>query len=237
MGVSLDDTRDGLKLRHIKISHTSLVFMRHKIMLTLENLQEISPAMIEDVVEADETYVPESEKGTKFGPGAKRKPRKRGTPAAKRGLSDEQICICTAVQRKSGDLVVQSENRARPSTRDVVDIYTGHVKKGTLFLTDGMNVYPKLGRALGLSIMNVKKETGSFFNLNTVNNLHSFIKNRYYDYRGVATKYLNRYNLVFRAAYRMRLSVGELAEKLFLACDPKRVHHHDDVKKLNLLAV
>ena len=237
MGVSLDDTRDGLKLRHIKISHTSLVFMRHKIMLTLEDLQEISPAMIEDVVEADETYVPESEKGTKFGPSAKRNPRKRGTPAAKRGFSDEQICICTAVQRKSGDLVVQSENRARPSTKDVVDIYTGHVKKGTLFLTDGMNVDPKLGRALGLSIMNVKKETGSFFNLNTVNNLHSFIKNRYCDYRGVAAKYSNRYNLVFRAAYRMRLSVDELAEKLFLARDPKRVHHYDDVKKLNLLAV
>ena len=95
-----------------------------------------------------------------------------------------------------------------------------------------MNVYPKLGRALGLSIMNVKKETVSFFNLNTVNNLHSFIKNRYYDYRGVATKYLNRYNLVFRAAYRMRLSVDELADKLFLACDPKRVHNYDDIKKL-----
>ena len=70
------------------------------------------------------------EKGTKFWPDAKRKPRKRGTPASKCGLSDEQICICTAVQRKSGDLVVKSENRARPSTEDVVDIYTGHVKKG-----------------------------------------------------------------------------------------------------------
>ncbi len=99
--------------------------------------------MIEDVVEADETHVPESEKGTKFGPGAKRKPRKRGTPAAKRGLSDEQICISTAVQCKSGDLVVQSENRARPSTKDVVDIYTGHVKRGALLLTDGMNADPK----------------------------------------------------------------------------------------------
>lgn len=193
--------------------------------------------MIEDVVEVDETYVPESENWPKFGPGAKSKPRKRGTPAAKRGLSDEQICICTAVQRKSGDLVVKSEKRARPSTKDVVDIYTGHVKRGALFLTDGMNADPKLGKALGLSIMNVKKETGSFFNLNTVNNLHSFIKNRYCDYRGVVAKYLNRYNLVFRAAYRMRLSVDELAEKLFLARDPKRVHHYDDVKKLNLLAV
>ena len=85
--------------------------------------------------------------------------------------------------------------------------------------------------------MNVKKENAGFFNLNTVNNLHSFIKNRYRGYRSVATKYLNRYNLVFRAAYRMRISVDELAEKLFLARNPKRVHHYNDVKELNLLAV
>ncbi len=110
-------------------------------------------------------------------------------------------------------------------------------RRGPSSLRTELNVYPKLGKVLGLSVMNVKKETGSFFNLNTVNNLHSFIKNRYYDYRGVATKYLNRYNMVFRAAYRMRMSVDELAEKLFLVRDPKRVHHHDDVKELNMFAV
>lgn len=107
--------------------------MRHKIMLALEDMQVELPAMVEDVVEADETYVPESQKGTKFGPDASRKPRKRGTSASKRGLSSEQICICTAVQRKTGDLIVKSENRARPSGANVVDIYTGHVQKGTLF--------------------------------------------------------------------------------------------------------
>ena len=93
IGTPCNNTRDGLKLRHIKISHTSFFFMKHKIMLALEDLQEISPAMIEDVVEAGKIYVPESEKWTKFGPGAKRKLRKRGTRSAKRGLSDKQICI------------------------------------------------------------------------------------------------------------------------------------------------
>ena len=149
MGVSLDDTRDRLDLQHIRISHTSLFFMRHKIMLAIEDLQEVSRAMVEEVVEADETYVPESEKGTKFGPDAKRKLRKRGTPASKRGLSDEQICICTAVQRKSAHLVVKSENCARPSTEDVVDIYTGHVKKGALFLTDGIERISEAGQGTG----------------------------------------------------------------------------------------
>ena len=85
--------------------------------------------------------------------------------------------------------------------------------------------------------MNVKKESASFFNLNTVNNLHSFIKRRYIEYRGVATKYLNRYNLVFRAAYRQSTTIGELAETLFASRNPKKVHHYGDVKELNLLAI
>ena len=54
MGVSLDDTRDRLDLQNIRISHTSLFFMRHKIMLALEDLQAVSPAMAEEAVEADE---------------------------------------------------------------------------------------------------------------------------------------------------------------------------------------
>jgi transposase-like protein len=236
-GTSLDKTVKSLASHGCKISHSSLFFMRHKIMLALEDMQVEQPATVEDVVEADETYVPESKKGTKFGPDASRKPRKRGTPASKRGLSDEQICICTTVQRKTGDLIVKSENRARPSSANVVDIYTGHVQKGTLFLTDGMNVYPRLGKILGITVMNVKKESAGFFNLNTVNNLHSFIKRRYTEYRGVATKYLNRYNLVFRAAYRQRTTIGELAETLFASRNPKKVHHYGDVKELNLLAI
>ena len=83
----------------------------------------------------------------------------------------------------------------------------------------------------------VKKESASFFNLNTVNNLHSFIKHRYIEYRGVATKYLNRYNLVFRAAYRQRTTIGELADALFASRNPQKVHHYGDVKELNLLAI
>ena len=100
MGVSHDDTRDGLDLQHIRISHTSLFFMRHKIMLALEDLQEVSPAMVEEVVKADETYVPESEEGTKSGPDAKRKPRKHGTPASKRGFSDCHAARCQRRKRQ-----------------------------------------------------------------------------------------------------------------------------------------
>jgi len=38
--------------------------------------------------------------------------------------------------------------------------------------------------------------------LNTVNSLHSFIKDLYAHYRGVATEYINRYNALFSIAFR-----------------------------------
>ena len=52
--------------------------------------------MVGHEVEMDETYVTHCRKGRIIDghPG-----KKRGTPATKRGLSDEKICILTAVQR------------------------------------------------------------------------------------------------------------------------------------------
>lgn len=50
------------------------------------------------IVESDETYISESEKGKKGGI-AHRKPRKRGGKAKKRGISDEQVSIVVALDR------------------------------------------------------------------------------------------------------------------------------------------
>lgn len=71
--------------------------------------------------------------------------------------------------------------------RQTVDISVPMIKKGASVLISAYLSFfvcfvssleqkmglrsPTLGKALGLSIMNVKKETGGFFNLNTVNNL------------------------------------------------------------------
>lgn len=237
----LADTIDGISLdktsKRMGISHKTLFYMRHKIMLALEDYLHEVPAAVGDVAEADETYVPESFKGKKFAADAVRAPKKRGTRASKRGLSDQQICICTAVQRKTGSPIVRSENRARPSVANVQSIYKGHIQPGTLILTDGMNVYPSLARTMECSVTNVKKEKGSFYNLNTVNALHSYIKERYHHYRGVATKYLNRYNEVFSVSFRNNTSISDLMEVLFGTRGEGRSHHGKDVENLRLLSL
>ncbi|MBD0859445.1 IS1595 family transposase, partial [Erysipelotrichaceae bacterium 7770_A6] len=61
-------------------------------------------------IELDEKYVLNSHKGEKID---NLKPRKRGGSASKRGLSNEQICLPTAVQR-NGTAVLKATNTAAP---------------------------------------------------------------------------------------------------------------------------
>lgn len=70
--------------------------------------------MVGHEVEMDETYVTHCRKGrvVEGHPG-----KKRGTPATKRGLSDEKICILTAVQRLE-KCIARSLNVAKPSSMD-----------------------------------------------------------------------------------------------------------------------
>lgn len=71
-------------------------------------------------------------------------------------------------------------------------------------------------RSTGCIVKDVTTEKGGkFYNLNTVNGFHSFIKGRYKFYRGVATKYLNRYNELFSFAYRSaKDEMGQLYSQL-----------------------
>lgn len=68
---------------------------RHRF---LEKPQDMKPARVEGVVEADETFILKSQKGARGVVG--RKPRKRGGKAAKPGLStDEHDCILVVRDR------------------------------------------------------------------------------------------------------------------------------------------
>ena len=131
-----------------------------------------------------------------------RKPRKHGESAQKAGLSKEYVCICTGIERK-GAAMALTVNRAKPSSQELQDVFSEHVSCDTLALCDGLRGYATLEKTTGCSVKNVLTEQNhSFFNLNTVNSFHSFIKRRYAFYRGVATKYLNRYNALFGFAFR-----------------------------------
>lgn len=150
--------------------------------------------MVGHEVEMDETYVTHCRKGRIIDghPG-----KKRGTPATKRGLSDEKICILTAVQRL-GKCMARSLNVAKPSSMDA-ETFCECITDESYVWTDGLTSYVKPLKEKNCSnkVLESYHEYDSVNHLNNVNSFHSQIQEQYRVYRGVSSKYINRYNALF----------------------------------------
>ena len=196
-GESLDDSAEKFKF-----SHQTAFNMRHKVLMALQDIFAKSPVVLSGVAEFDETFVLNCYKGAPVPEKAERKARKHGAKATKRGISNEYIAICTGIQRNGG-IIAETVNRAKPSSKELISIFDGRIAENTLVLTDGLRSYKALESLASCAVVDVNQEENKkMFNLNTVNSLHSFIKSAYTNYRGVATKYINRYNALFSVAFR-----------------------------------
>ena len=223
--------------KRLGLSHDCVFHMRHKILFALQEESVQDPVILKDVAELDETYVLESYKGKTIPDEAGRKARKHGAKAQKRGISSEYICICTGIERK-GSAFAASVNRARPSIDELKEVFTGHIADETLVLCDGLHGYSSLEEISKCSVKDVTSEPEDrFYNLNTVNGYHSFIKKRYNFYKGVATKFLNRYNVLFSLTYGKPMFelVDRICEKLLTVTTMDRVHPIHEAEKANLL--
>lgn len=196
-GKTLDDSAE-----EYGFSHQTAFNMRHKVLMALQDLLENNPVLLSGIAEFDETFVLDCYKGGPVPEEAGRKARKHGAKAAKRGISNEYIAICTGIQR-GGSAIAATVNRAKPSNEELAGIFRGHIGEDTLVLTDGLRSYNVLETLVNCTVVDVNhEESRGMFHLNTVNSLHSYIKETYEHYRGVATKYINRYNALFSVAFR-----------------------------------
>ena len=77
--------------------------------------------------------------------------------------------------------------------------------------TDGTSVYDQLASATGSFHRKTedRKDSKAEVNLNRINSFHSVIKSYYRNYRGVASKYINRYASMFAYAWKMTGAVME----------------------------
>ena len=149
------------------------------------------------IVEADETYFPLSFKGQK-GPNSEpidlgRKPRKRETPASQRGISNEQVCVSTAVLR-SGGSYLKPICLGRMSINDFQLNLAQHINwSKTTLMTDGHNAYVPPSTAGEILHIRVHHFGQGAKHINTVNSAHSHLKQFMERFNGVATKYLDNY--------------------------------------------
>lgn len=221
-----------------EFSHQTSFNMRHKVLMALQDLLEHDKILLSGIAEFDETYVLDCYKGGPVPQEAGRNARKHGAKAAKRGISNEYVAICTGIQR-DGAAIAATANRAKPSSEELSGLFREHIAENTLVLTDGLRSYHIFETVRGCTVVDAsREESGGVFNLNTVNSLHSFIKETYEHYRGVATKYINRYNALFSVAFRC---ADNLRDKLFLSLGTVGQscywHGVKDVRKYQLVMI
>ena len=194
------ETLDASAEKYV-FSHQTAFNMRHKVLMALQDLLENNPGLLSGIAEFDEIFVLDCYKGSSVPPEAGRNARKHGAKVAKRGILSEYITISTGIQRDGGTIAA-TVNRTKPSREELQKIFRGHIAENTLALTDGLRSYYALETLTTYSAVNVNSQKSEGINLNTVNSLHSYIKDAYDHYRRVATKYLNRYNALFSMAIR-----------------------------------
>lgn len=189
---------------NISVSHPTAFYMRHKLLSFLEKVI-IEDHILEGIIEADETYLPESNKGIRV---TTRKPRKHGEPALKSGLSSVQFCICFATDRDS-HIIARCVNRARPSAEHVKTAIGSRLGEGSVFVCDDARPYNRLidCKHCEKIVLNSHKKYNKVYHLNTVNGLHNRFKEMIRRYRGVSSKYLNRYLALFTALEQVGRSI------------------------------
>lgn len=225
------DTLNGTPLcltsADINITIPNVFYMRHKILIFLEQLVITESTLLSGVVEYDETYVNDAYKGRfQNGIPTGRTPRRHGGTAAKRGLSREKICILTASDRK-GSEIIKAVGRAKPTTNAVISTYANKVQINSVCVNDGVYSYDKLITECCLEnrVVSDKNSYTPVYHLNTVNSMHREWKELWHLYKGVSTKYLNRYLSLFSF---MRQYMGMDSQEQF----------HDIYRKLkNLILI
>jgi len=241
---AIKDTIDGKSLDHtaaeLGVTHKTAFTMRHKILVAVEHCDSIDPISLEGDCELDETYVLESLKGTKIPDDYWRGPRKHGAKAMSRGISSEQVCICTGIAR-GGMAYAKTVNLACPSSEEIGIAFDGRISSSSHLICDGSKSYNKLAQNTESTIVHVKggySVGASGDNLNTVNNFHGFIKGRYLiGYRSVATKYLNRYNALFARAYRFKDKAVDMIYKMLKPGVAQAYHSCPEEKSDHLLKI
>ena len=170
---------------------------RHKFLYALEHhlIDEEYNNILSGTIEIDETYVLNSEKGSKH---CSRPPRHRGGKATTAGLSKELVCVVTTTDRNAHEKY-KAVGTGAPSSDLIKDNFQNNIDSGSVIYCDGTKCYSKLADETKCKSVNLIKHSSynKVEHINTVNHIHSVIKECISFYKNVASKYINRYLSLF----------------------------------------
>ena len=184
---------DGLSLRKAAkrcgISLDTAFRWRHRFLSTAKG---VKAKVVKGIVEADETFIRKSVKGSKRLAG--RAPRKRGT-AAKSGLSSDDFAPVLIVRDRHGATTDQVlPDLEGPTFARVLKPVVAH---DALLVSDGRAAYGQFADRAGLLHIALDASKGErtygSYHIQNVNAYISRLKNWMRRFKGVATHYLPSY--------------------------------------------
>ena len=152
------------------------------------------PARLEGMVEADETYMLESQKGARH---LDRPPRRRGGVASRRGINREHECLLVA--RDRGRQTLDFHTGRGPVSATSLDACLRPVlAPDVLLISDSAKAYQVFAAEAGISHETVNLRAGirvrGAIHLNNVNGWHSRYKTWLRRFNGIASRYLLHYS-------------------------------------------
>ena len=183
---------------------------RHKILSVLEN--KFMNDILKGIVEVDETLILLSHKGKKID-GIKG--RKRGGVSKFRGQSHEQVGILVAIDRNK-NVISEIYGCGKISSKNVKDVLSGRVEDKSVLVTDGCRAYNDYANENKFELIKlVNEHKKGIYHINNVNNYHSLLKDFLRRFKGVSTKYLNKY-LAWHKFVNQKNDVNFLFNELIL---------------------
>jgi transposase-like protein len=155
------------------------------------------PAALNGIVEADETFLLESQKGART---LDRPPRRRGGRAAKRGISSELDCILVARDREGRTIDAVTGRGALTAAQLERDLLPS-LDRQALLVSDSHAAYRAFARKhrIAHETVNVRarvrvRRLGNLaIHVQNVNAYHQRFKSWLQRFRGVASRYLPNY--------------------------------------------
>ncbi|GGY21987.1 hypothetical protein GCM10007386_58000 [Pseudoduganella dura] len=176
--------------RRVDVARSTSFRWRHRF---IAGVRRERPAQLAGMVEVDETYLLESQKGARK---LSRPARRRGGTAARRGISRELDCILVARDRArvTHEFVT---GRGPVNARQLVLHLLPILHRDVLLISDGAKAYVTFARAACITHEAVNVRAGirawDAIHLNNVNGWHSRFKTWLRRFNGVASRYLANY--------------------------------------------
>jgi hypothetical protein len=177
--------------RVVNVHRTTSFRWRHRF---VPGAMRDRPKVLSAIVEADETYRLESQKGSRK---LTRRPRKRGGVAKRRGINREHDCLLVARDR-TGQTLDFHTGRGQVTVAQLHRCLKPVLPADVLLISDSAVAYRHFAGQAGITHEAVNVQAGvrarGAIHIQNVNSWHSRFKSWLVRFRGVASRYLINYS-------------------------------------------